>query len=321
MIKKVLGISYGIICMCAVTVSAKTALYSDIDTYINHYPISGYAVDGKMVVVAEDLRDYRFNVIYNNDERALHITRNTDVTSLIRKDIYDPDYPSGTKFSDIYESDIKVDYNGIRLQSYAINGYTLIPINDLAALAGSETWISDMRAYKVWIDWIDICEYKPLEKRNINKIWNNFLTSKKYLYYIDNEYSSNLEYAITDLNADNKPELLIQSTIERPFYYTWTFTLKDSTIICVDETYGYGMFGYSSKLNAILVSPDFKPTWMTGNYPFYRLNNDKFEFIFSVGHDMGTNYYYDDYGNRTIPETEKEAYFSDQIFFEWNKIN
>ena len=147
-----LGLAASAAVAFGVTAYAQEAQYSDIDTYINNYPISAYGVYGKMAVVAEDLRDYGFDVVWDEAARALHITRNSSVMQLTRKDVYKPNYPSGTFFSDIYKSDIKVDYNGTQLQSYALNGYTLIPINDFAAIAGREEWLGDIRAYKVWID-------------------------------------------------------------------------------------------------------------------------------------------------------------------------
>ncbi len=167
MMKKLFAAAAVTVCAlaAAVSVSAKEALYSDIDTYINHYPISAYAVDGKMAVVAEDLRDYGFSVEWDANARALHILRDPNVTQLYRKDVYKPSAPSGTKMSDIYDTDITVDYNGIPLESYALNGYTLIPVNDLAELAGRGEWNGDIRAYKVWIDGLSQCDYAPLTQR------------------------------------------------------------------------------------------------------------------------------------------------------------
>ncbi len=170
MFKKIFVAAAVVMGFAAISANAQEALYSDIDTYINNYPISGYAVDGKMTVIAEDLRDYGFNVDWDAEARALHITRNPEIKELKRKDIYDPKYPSGTKYSDIYPSDIKVDYNGTLLTSYALDGVTMIPVNDLALLAGSEEWDGESRTYKVWLENLSQCEYKPLKKRCIN-LW------------------------------------------------------------------------------------------------------------------------------------------------------
>ena len=93
----------------SISASAQEAQYTDIDTYINHYPINAYGIDGKLAVVAEDLRDYGFNVDWDEDAWALHISRNDSISQLTRKDIYKPSQSSGAKFSDIYRSTISVD--------------------------------------------------------------------------------------------------------------------------------------------------------------------------------------------------------------------
>ena len=152
----------GLSALMCIGASAQEAQYTDIDTYINHYPINAYGIDGKLAVVAEDLRDYGFNVDWDEGAWALHISRNDSVSQLTRKDIYKPSQSSGSKFSDIYRSTISVDYNGIPMEGYALNGYTLITVNELAALAGTEEWNEDNRYYNVWIDGLSTCEYKPL---------------------------------------------------------------------------------------------------------------------------------------------------------------
>ena len=160
----------GMVSATAISAAAQEAQYTDIGAYINNYPISAYAVDGKLAVVAEDLRDYGFNVEWDADNWALHISRNNAVTNLKRKDVYKPSQASGVKFSDIYSSGINVDYNGVPMESYALNGYTLVTVNDLAALAGSEQWDAENRAYKVWVDGLSSCEYMPLTQRCRN-LW------------------------------------------------------------------------------------------------------------------------------------------------------
>lgn len=171
--KKILSAAAAVIGLSAlmsISASAQEAQYTDIDTYINHYPINAYGIDGKLAVVAEDLRDYGFNVDWDEDAWALHISRNDSISQLTRKDIYKPSQSSGAKFSDIYRSTISVDYNGIPMEGYALNGYTLIIVNELAALAGTEEWNEDNRYYNVWIDGLSTCEYKPLTQRCQN-LW------------------------------------------------------------------------------------------------------------------------------------------------------
>jgi len=104
------------------------AYNTDIYVYINESAIPSYAVNGTSVVVAEDLRNYGFHVIWNNDTRTLDIYRNEEgaITPLS----YVKTEPPGSFFSDVYASDIVVNLNGQRLTSYAIDGVTLIPIEE-----------------------------------------------------------------------------------------------------------------------------------------------------------------------------------------------
>jgi len=153
------------------------------------------------------LRDYGFDVVWDGAARALHISRNEAVTQLTRKDIYDPSYPSGTKFSDIYASDIKVDYNGTPITSYALNGYTLIPINDFAMLAGSEQWLGDVRAYKVWVDGLSTCEYQPLTQRCRN-LW----------YQVDYTQEMPKIDIWEDMNSDGQYENVVLSIVGKDRY-------------------------------------------------------------------------------------------------------
>ena len=160
------------------------------------------------------------------------------------------------------------------------------------------------------------------------EIWEEFLTSGNYKTYLT-EYAADytqpsvLQYVIYDINADNVPELLIESTYEEfnSFYTTWVFTLQGDTIHCVDAHYGYGHYGYSPSQNAVIVSPEWKPFGETADWPFYRLNETSFDFAFSLTASEGAFYYYSAEGEeKTISKTEYRSYFADETTFEWNRI-
>ena len=51
-------------------------LNSDIKTYINGQRIPCYNINNKAVVILADLRNYGFDVIYNDKTRTSTITRN-----------------------------------------------------------------------------------------------------------------------------------------------------------------------------------------------------------------------------------------------------
>ena len=125
------------------------ALHTDIVAYINHYAIPSYAVNGTSCIVAEDLRNYCFDVNWDGATKSLYISRNAYTTpnGMTFKKTGKP----GTKFTDLLKTDISVYANGKKLTSYAINGYTMIPIEELTVF-GECHWVSGERAIKLWVD-------------------------------------------------------------------------------------------------------------------------------------------------------------------------
>lgn len=130
-----------------------SALHTDIVAYINHYAISSYAVNGQSCVVAEDLRDFGFDVEWNESDRSLNISRNSD--TYVTEQYASKNGASGSFFADILETDISVFANETKLTSYAINGYTMIPLEELCVF-GEVYWLEDARALKLWIDGLEI---------------------------------------------------------------------------------------------------------------------------------------------------------------------
>lgn len=133
-----------VVCLCSISAMAYrngniigTASYTDICASINGYGIASYNVDGYTYVIAEDLRNYGFEVIWNPSLRTLSITRNS---------VY---YPSvsytqpfivqslvGEKSHNLLYTDIKTYVNNSPVQSYNINGRTIIRFDSLNAFGG-----------------------------------------------------------------------------------------------------------------------------------------------------------------------------------------
>lgn len=111
-------------------------IYStDILTFVNGRPIDGYNIDGKTVIIAEDLEGYGFGVEYNDETRTLKV-----------QSYFNDGYKNiapikrgrcGTILGDIYRTDIKVYYNGIIVTGYNIGGRTAICLEDLGDLTDS----------------------------------------------------------------------------------------------------------------------------------------------------------------------------------------
>ena len=133
------------------------ALNTDIVAYINNFAIPSYAVNGTTVIVAEDLRNYGFDVQWDSATKTLGITR-SPWNTIVGMSFYENIEPVGSKFCDLYYTDIAVYAGNTRLTSYAMNGYTMIPIEELT-MFGEVHWSQDIRAIKLWIEGMNMSKY------------------------------------------------------------------------------------------------------------------------------------------------------------------
>lgn len=129
-------------------------IYStDILTYVNGEPIDAYNIGGKTVVIAEDLGDwnYGYTYDYNDEERLLSVESYFYLPWQEHGAI--PRGQTGQILGDVYQTDIKVTYNGIEVTGYNIGGRTAICIEEIGDTAGSphEAYgYSKYLAYHVW---------------------------------------------------------------------------------------------------------------------------------------------------------------------------
>ncbi len=176
-------------------------IYStDILTFVNGRPIDGYNIDGKTVVIAEDLEGYGFGVEYNDETRTLKI-----------KSYFNNGYKNiapiergkcGTVLGNIYKTDIKVYYNGIIVTGYNIGGRTAVCLEDLGELTdspnadfgysqylGKAVWDADNRT-------ISYESYMTNEEdiMGLSRVYHRFKDNVIYTfsddYYMKSEFSS-----------------------------------------------------------------------------------------------------------------------------------
>lgn len=110
-------------------------MYSDIVASINDYNIASFNIDGYTAIVAEDLRNYGFNVEWVPEQKALYISRNYSTNNVLSTYIA-PIVPAsqvGMKANDVLYTDIVTYINGVQIPSYNIGGRTIIYFNDLAS--------------------------------------------------------------------------------------------------------------------------------------------------------------------------------------------
>lgn len=108
------------------------AVKSDIKAYIDYTPIRSYNIDGYTYVIAEELRNYGFDVIWNNDDRTLRIYRKELTAPIYTKELFDLDFDPVSSSYIIYPTDIKTYLNGSEVNSFNIGGQTVIQIDELS---------------------------------------------------------------------------------------------------------------------------------------------------------------------------------------------
>lgn len=164
-IKKILttAILVSVVGLCSVNIAEASSvightLYTDIIATINGYSIESYNINGYTAVVAEDLRNYGFDVVWKQNERALYINRNdrdtvesTYIAPTVSKSLV------GRKAHPVLSTDIKTYINNDLVTSYNIDGRTIIYFDDLA-IFGESTYDDSLRLLS--LDVLDGLQYK-----------------------------------------------------------------------------------------------------------------------------------------------------------------
>ena len=98
------------------TKSIGSVLSTDIVTYIDRVPIVSYDYLGSIYVMAEDLRGYGFDVIWDKTSRTVSVTfpqdGHTENFTAEEKTALGIRQPGGKKIFDVYPADIKINFNG-----------------------------------------------------------------------------------------------------------------------------------------------------------------------------------------------------------------
>lgn len=139
------------------------AKYTDISAFINNYPIKSYNINDYTAIVVEDLRNYGFEVVWNEDSRTLTVGINNSADINGMTDIYKYSRRSGKNSFAYVETDIITNLNGKPVTSFNIGGQTCIYMDDLG-MFGSVEWFPEIRAIKLSIPQLPTKEYEPLEE-------------------------------------------------------------------------------------------------------------------------------------------------------------
>ncbi len=158
--KKIIAITLAlIICLSGMSALAYEngdvigyACYTDIVAKINGYELESYNVDGYTYIIAQELRNYGFDVIWDESTRTVIIKRSMTyvTTAPDYNHAFVPQSMVGQKSYDLLYTDITTYVNGFKVPSYNINGRTIIRFDTLAEY-GSSIWIPEQKTVSIYI--------------------------------------------------------------------------------------------------------------------------------------------------------------------------
>lgn len=199
---------------------------TDIVSFIDYSPIESYNYKNKTYVVAEDLMNYGFDVVWNNERRELTIDRKEySFTPYISDFVNEVKVtPTFEPLFKVYPTDIKTYVNGELAESYNIYGRTVVNI-DFLYHWGNCIYDDTQRKYEVRILEKEI---EGMEERNetVDESTDYYkyikTTSEKGLYkdgkliygikknITNNKYGDNVDIYIGDFE-NNKTILYSKS--------------------------------------------------------------------------------------------------------------
>ncbi len=111
-----------------------TYAYTDIVTYINNTPIESFNINWETAVIVEDLADYGFDVDWDptSGARSLKVTRNYSKPFSATYKPAAVTHKNGDYAGDVLFTDIETYFDGTKVESFNINGRTIVYVNDLA---------------------------------------------------------------------------------------------------------------------------------------------------------------------------------------------
>lgn len=128
-------------------------LYTDIVASIDGHNIASYNYNGNTMIVAEDLRNYGFDVTWNPTDRTLTVDRDcvgTEITSEYTAPKVSANI-LGTKSYNVLYTDIKTYVCSSQIEGYNIGGLTVINFNSLAPF-GNIVYNNDTRTLDITLN-------------------------------------------------------------------------------------------------------------------------------------------------------------------------
>lgn len=144
---------------------------TDIVSYINNNPMPSYNINGRTAIIASDLENYGFRYSYNDYLRRVDITfvgsEITPITFWRDKTTY------GKTVSNVLYTDIEVYADGVKLESFNVNGLTAIYFSDLSPY-GTVSYDDSLRSAFLKIDSMEMAEYTVIQDRSTAHAVKNY---------------------------------------------------------------------------------------------------------------------------------------------------
>lgn len=210
----------GLIYMPAFAQSTEECIYStDILAFVNGEPIEGFNIGGRTVVIAEDLDGYGFYYEYNDDERVLSVSSNFTGTARDYAEIARG--KTGKILGKIYNTDIKVYFNGIEINGYNLNGRTAICLEDMGNTEKSPNEPYGYSKYLAKTVWnaenktISLETYiqNKSEILNISRVYHKF--KDNVIYTFQDEFYAKSEFSPDEEKGD--------TGLRKPYSYSENF--------------------------------------------------------------------------------------------------
>ena len=146
-LKKFVGVSLALTVMCpflnvrAAKVGDKIekVLSTDIVTYIEGVQVPSFNINGRTAVIVENLNamGLPFDVWYDDATRTLSISEGSGgMRDYFHFADNNSDEPIGTPIMDVLYTDIETFYQGQKLESFNIGGFTCVYATDIANMYG-----------------------------------------------------------------------------------------------------------------------------------------------------------------------------------------
>jgi len=166
-----------------------TVYSTDILAKIDGLNAPSYNIGGKTAVIIEELADKNSNLTYAVNMKYDETNRRLDVTMNSSKGFYGEQYDErkrgqiGKIIGSVYETDIKVYFNGYEIKGMNIGGRTAVAIEDLGAINGTNEQFgySKYRCKAIWDSDEKIISLDFIDNNDYFSVFNygNFL---KYMF-------------------------------------------------------------------------------------------------------------------------------------------